>query len=83
MASTPSLSLAAQRAKIARTQRARGAAHPDTIAIRRDYAAARLESYVEGVVASAPPLTEAQRRRIAAILDAAPVETDTRSAAIS
>lgn len=83
MASTPSLSLAAQRAKIARTQRARGAAHPDTIATRRDYAAARLESYVEEVVASGPPLTEAQRRRIAAILDVAPADTDARSAVTS
>lgn len=68
----PPPSLAAQRAKIARTERIHGAAHADTVEARRDYAAAKLEAYVEKIVASAPPLTEAQRRRIAAVLDSAP-----------
>ena len=70
----PSLSLAALRAKIARTQRVRGAKHPDTIAARQEYAEAQLAEYVERVVAAAPPLRPDQMRRIAAILDAAPVE---------
>ena len=36
--------------------------------IRRDYAAASIEDYVRRTVDSAPPLTDAQRDRIAALL---------------
>jgi hypothetical protein len=35
---------------------------------RRDYAAAKLEDYIRRVVETAPPLTEDQRSRIAALL---------------
>ena len=42
---------------------------PERITLaRRDHAAAKLETYVERVVADAPPLTPAQRDRIAALL---------------
>jgi len=43
-----------------------GTADRDTIA--RDYAAARLEDYIRKTVAAAPPLTEDQRDRLAALL---------------
>lgn len=35
---------------------------------RRDLAAAKLEKYITGVVASAPPLTTTQRHRLAALI---------------
>ena len=35
---------------------------------RRDYAAAKLEDYIRRIVDQAPPLTEDQRSRIAALL---------------
>lgn len=38
---------------------------------RRDHAAAKIESYVARVVADAPPLTPAQRDRIASLLQPA------------
>lgn len=37
---------------------------------RRDYAAEKIAAYVEKVVDSAPPLTDNQRERIAALLRA-------------
>ena len=37
-------------------------------AARRDLAAARLAEYIEQVVAEAPPLSDAQRTRLAALL---------------
>lgn len=40
----------------------------DQIETARDLAAARIEEYVEGVVASAPPLTDEQRQRITRLL---------------
>ncbi len=44
--------------------------HPetDTTELRRDIAAASLADYAAAVVAEAPPLTAAQRDRIAALL---------------
>jgi len=44
--------------------------HPevDTTELRRDMAAAALADYVAHAVAAAPPLTPAQRDRIAALL---------------
>lgn len=72
----PPPTLAALRAKIARTQRLRGAQHPDTLAARQDYAEAQLAEYVERIVSTAPPLRVDQLRRIAAIFDAAPVAAE-------
>jgi hypothetical protein len=44
---------------------------PEKIAsARRDLAAAKIADYIERTVASAPPLTDDQRNRIAALLNA-------------
>lgn len=43
-------------------------AHPQLPTARRDLRAARLADYVAEVVAQAPPLTDAQRDRIASLL---------------
>lgn len=55
-----------------RSASARRAAHarwnPADIAPARDYRAAALEDHVRRVVADAPPLTDEQRQRIAALL---------------
>lgn len=60
--------LLAQRARLAAAVRH----HPDKdhTEARRDLAAATLEQHVRRVVAEAPPLTEAQRDRIASLLRA-------------
>ncbi len=70
----PETSLADRRAEIARAQRQVNL-HPDqperterVLKLRRDYAAEKLAAYVNAVVAKAPPLTPAQRDRIAALL---------------
>ena len=42
--------------------------HANQVETARDLAAERLAEYVERVVANAPPLTPAQRDRIAALL---------------
>ncbi|MCA1707413.1 MAG: hypothetical protein LC808_30760 [Actinobacteria bacterium] len=65
---SPSPTLAALRAKIARTQRVRGARHPDTIRVRQEYAEAQLTEYVKRIVSTAPPLSEEQRDRLASLL---------------
>jgi hypothetical protein len=60
-------SLKQMRADIARASKRTG----DPISAadkRRDYAAAKLEDYIRRVVDQAPPLTEDQRARIAALL---------------
>ncbi|MGW4581950.1 hypothetical protein ACWELP_24975 [Rhodococcus aetherivorans] len=46
--------------------------HPDadTTDIRRELAASTIEDHVRAVVAQAPPLTDEQRERIAALLRA-------------
>ena len=60
-------SLKQMRADIARASKRTG----DPISAadkRRDYAAAKLEDYIRRIVDQAPPLTEDQRSRIAALL---------------
>jgi hypothetical protein len=55
------------RADIARASKRTG--NPKSVADkRRDYAAAKLEDYIRRVVETAPPLTENQQSRIAALL---------------
>jgi len=56
------------RARIASLSRSRRPDDPDLVEARRDLAAERLASHVARVVAEAPPLTEQQRDRVAAIL---------------
>jgi hypothetical protein len=41
---------------------------PDVDTIDRDFAAAKLEQYIERIVSEAPPLTSAQRDRLALLL---------------
>lgn len=59
------------RAAVARANvlhRHRPAGHPELIDARREAAAATLADYVSAIVTDAPPLTDAQRDRIAALL---------------
>lgn len=56
------------RARVAALSRSRRPDDPEFIAARRDLKAASLEAHVARVVAEAPPLTEDQRTRIAALL---------------
>ncbi|WP_144819488.1 hypothetical protein [Micrococcus luteus] len=58
----------ALRGRVASLSRSRPATDPDLINARRDLAAAKLDAYIKKVVAEAPPLTDAQRDRIAALL---------------
>jgi hypothetical protein len=70
----PGTSLATRRAEIARAERHRRRRPEDparaehAVDVRRDYATEKLAEYVGKVVAEAPPLTPAQRDRIAALL---------------
>lgn len=58
----------ALRGRVASLSRSRPATDPDLIDARRDLAAAKLDAYIKKVVAEAPPLTDEQRDRIAALL---------------
>ena len=65
----PSLpSWTSERARVASLSRSRATDDPDLLEARRNLKSARLEDYVARVVAEAPPLTSAQRDRIAALL---------------
>jgi hypothetical protein len=57
-----------QRARVAALRRHRGPHDPEAVAAARDLAADSLAAHVARVVAQAPPLTPAQRDRIAALL---------------
>lgn len=63
--------LAAQRAALARAVR-KAKTDPDSAAavveLRADYAAARLEDFIRRTVATAPPLSQVQRERLAMLL---------------
>ena len=56
------------RARVAALTRSRPADDPELVAARRDLVAARLEEHIRKVVAAAPPLTDEQKQRIAALL---------------
>lgn len=58
----------ALRGRVASLSRSRSADDPDLIEARRALAAEKLAAYVAKTVAEAPPLTSAQRDRIAALL---------------
>lgn len=58
----------ALRGRVASLSRSRPATDPDLINARRDLAAAKLDAYIKKVVSEAPPLTDEQRDRIAALL---------------
>jgi hypothetical protein len=57
-----------ERARYAALTRSRPADDPDLIDARRNLRAARLEDAIRAAVAAAPPLTDEQRTRLAAIL---------------
>lgn len=56
------------RARVASLCRSRTPDDPDLLDARRDLRAARAEDYIEKLVAGAPPLTAAQRDRLALLL---------------
>ncbi len=57
-----------ERARLAVTTRHHGADAPQTQEARRDLRASRAEDYIRDLVASAPPLTTAQRDRLVVLL---------------
>lgn len=57
-----------ERARVASLSRSRTPNDPDLIAARRNLRAARAEDYIRKMVDSAPPLTDQQRARLAALL---------------
>jgi hypothetical protein len=57
-----------QRARVAALTRSRPPDDPELVEARRDLAAEGIAQHIAKVVAKAPPLTSAQRDRIAAIL---------------
>lgn len=59
------------RATVASLSRVRPSDDPELIEARQRLKAAKLEEYVARVVASAPPLTNEQKSRIASLLGAA------------
>lgn len=62
------MSWTTERARVAGLSRDRHPSDPDLLEARANLKAARLEDYVARVIASAPPLTNEQRERIAALL---------------
>ncbi|APE15702.1 hypothetical protein BOH72_11210 [Mycobacterium sp. WY10] len=56
------------RSDLGHAAKAFGPDHPKTIEARRNFRAEKLADHVRKVVAEAPPLTQEQRDRIAAIL---------------
>jgi hypothetical protein len=57
-----------ERARIAALTRSRSADDPDLVNARRNLKAERLADYITRVVDAAPPLTPAQRDRLALLL---------------
>jgi len=62
------MSWTAERARVASLSRSRTPDDPALVGARRDLKAARLEDHIRRVVAEAPPLTDEQRDKLAAIL---------------
>lgn len=59
------------RAVLANRTREHGPSDPSVAEARRDFKVAKLADQIRSVVESAPPLTDEQRRRLAALLGAA------------
>lgn len=57
-----------ERARVASLTRSRTANDPELVDARRNMRAARAEDYIRKLVDSAPPLTDAQRDRLAVLL---------------
>lgn len=56
------------RGRVAALTRSRRPNDPDLVAARRDLAAERLAAHITRIVNEAPPLTDAQRDRLAVLL---------------
>ena len=63
-----STSWTAERARIASLSRSRNTDDPELVEARQKLKALKLEEYVKRVVDEAPPLTDEQANRIAALL---------------
>lgn len=57
-----------ERARVASLSRSRAADDPDLVDAYRNLRAERLADYINKVVGGAPPLTDEQRTRLAALL---------------
>jgi hypothetical protein len=62
------MSWTTERARIAALSRSRKADDPDLITARRDLRAEKLADHIRQVVDAAPPLSDEQRDRLAALL---------------
>lgn len=62
------MSWTAERARVASLSRSRTPDDPDLLDARRNLRAERLADHISKVVAEAPPLTQEQRDRLAALL---------------
>lgn len=62
------MSWTAERARVASLSRSRTPDDPDLLDARRNLRAERLADHIAKVVAEAPPLTQEQRDRLAALL---------------
>jgi hypothetical protein len=56
------------RGRVAALSQTRPEDHPDLVAARAELRAAKAEDYISRLVAEAPPLSDAQRARLAALL---------------
>jgi hypothetical protein len=57
-----------ERARVARLSQTRTPDHPDLAEARQRLRLARAEDYIRKLVATAPPLTDEQRRRLSLLL---------------
>ncbi|WP_433586376.1 hypothetical protein [Microbacterium hydrocarbonoxydans] len=57
------------RGRVAALSRSRSIDDPEFVDARRNLAAANIEAYITKVVATAPPLSEAQRDHLAGLLN--------------
>lgn len=62
------MSWTAERARVASLSRSRSSDDPDLINARRNLKAERLADYIQRVVNEAPPLTSAQKSRLASLI---------------
>ena len=63
--------VAANRARVASLSRSRKATDPDLVQARTDLAASKAVAHVARILEAAPPLTDAQRTRIAGLIGGA------------
>lgn len=64
----PSAKVASTRASVARRAQSYPPDHPKVVEAKRDHHAAVLEDYITKILASAPPLNDEQRSRLAELL---------------